>query len=63
MAACSAAVAASWARRWAGAGPQAPLAQLAMAAAACVTAVGQRGVPLMPHSTAMAPRTKPGAHP
>eukprot|EP00974_Lingulodinium_polyedra_P132128 11220519-Lingulodinium_polyedra.AAC.1 len=62
-AACSAAVAASWARRSAGAGPRAPPAQLAKAAAACTTAAGQRGAPLMPHRTVMAPRTKPGAHP
>eukprot|EP00974_Lingulodinium_polyedra_P088372 8568824-Lingulodinium_polyedra.AAC.1 len=51
------------ARRLAWAGPQEPPASAAVAAAALMTVVGQRGAPLMPQSTVMAPSMQEGAQP
>eukprot|EP00974_Lingulodinium_polyedra_P068360 6619717-Lingulodinium_polyedra.AAC.1 len=49
----------SLARRLTGAGPQ----ESPASAAVLITVVGQRGAPLMPQSTVMAPSMQEGAQP
>eukprot|EP00974_Lingulodinium_polyedra_P019834 1917553-Lingulodinium_polyedra.AAC.1 len=61
MTSASRATAASFLRE--GAGPQVPPRSVATVAAAFAAAVGQRGAPLMPHRTVMAPHHEAGAQP